>query len=440
VGEARWARRLGVAAAVAAAAILIASVLTDVQAHARSRHEHWSLATAELHLADMRRALTSATRAQGRAATHRGTLQTDIAYTLGILGNTQQALTGTDQTAYLQGLDIGTLQSCLGGVQRALTQISDHDNAAAADAISAVSAACLALRGGTSSGLVYPYDFPDPYVMTIGSTTYAYATNSVAGNIQIIDSTDLQHWNAVGNALPRLPAWAAPGQTWAPAILPIGGRYVMYYAAVFALDGQQCISEAVATQPQGPFIDTSTTPLVCQATQGGDIDPSPFVDTKSTPYLLWKSIGGNGQPEVIWSQPLSPSGTNFVGPGPTPMLRATQGWEQGIVEAPDLVLSAGRYFLFYSGSNWRAATYAVGVATCSGPLGPCTKPLTQPILAGGPDVAGPGGESVFTDSSGAVWMAFHAWTPGAVGYPNSRSLYVHPLNLAGALPVVEPAR
>jgi beta-xylosidase len=219
-------------------------------------------------------------------------------------------------------------------------------------------------------------------------------------------------------------------------VLFIGGQYVLYYAAVAAATGQQCLSEAVAPQPQGPFIDTSPAPMVCQANFGGDIDPDAFVDTDGTPYLLWKSIG---QPNLIWSQQLNPAGTAVTGTGPTPILGAGQSWEEGIVEAPDLVLSAGRYFLFYSGNNWNSANYAIGVATCTGPLGPCTKPLTEPILTGGPGVAGPGGESVFADSTGALWIAFHAWAPGAVGYPNSRALYVRPLDFSGATPVVEPA-
>jgi hypothetical protein len=438
VAEPRWGRRLGVLATALAVVILSVAVFTDAQAHGRSRHEHWSLATAQLHLADVRADLTAVTRSRGQAATHRGALQVDISFILAVLSHTQQTLTGANQTAYLQGLDIGTLQTCLGGVQRALAQINDHNNAAAADAITAVSAACLALRGGSASGLAYPFDFPDPFVMTVGTTYYAYATNSVAGNIQIIQSTDMVHWNAVGNALPSLPAWAKPGNTWAPAVLAIDGHYVMYYSAVFAQDGQQCISEAVAAQPQGPFVDTSTTPLVCQIFFGGDIDPSPFVDANGTPYLLWKSIGLPGQPEIIWSQSLSPDGTNLLA-HPAQILEPSQGWEDGIVEAPDLVLSAGRYFLFYSGNFWSNANYAVGVATCTGPLGPCAKPWSQPILASGPSMSGPGGESVFADSSGALYLAFHAWTPGAVGYPNSRSLYIRPLNLTGAEPVVEPA-
>jgi len=421
---------------VATAALVIVSLTTDLQAHARSRHEHQLLKAAESNMADTRAVLAGTAHGQRLAITHRKTLQTDVAYTLDELANSTQTLTSTSQAEFLQGLGIGTLHTCLGGVNSALTQISDHNNAGAAAAISAVSSACLTLRGGSNSGLVYPFDFADPFVLTVGNTYFAYATNSVEGNIQIITSTDLTHWSAVGNALPSLPPWAAPNKTWAPSVLPIGGQYILYYAAVNSGTGQQCISEAVAAQPQGPFVDTSTAPMVCQVNLGGSIDPTPFVDTDGTPYLLWKSIN---QPETIWSQQLTPAGTAVVGSGPTAVLRATQSWEGGIVEAPDLILNAGRYFLFYSGNNWNSANYAVGVASCSGPLGPCSKPTSQPILTSGPNMDGPGGESVFADSTGAPWIAFAAWAPGAVGYPNSRALYIRPINLSGVWPVVEPA-
>jgi len=36
-------------------------------------------------------------------------------------------------------------------------------------------------------------------------------------------------------------------------------------------------------------------------------------------------------------------------------------------------------------------------------------------------------------------MAFHAWAPGAVGYPNSRDLYVRPLTFPFGVPTVGPA-
>ena len=200
-----------------------------------------------------------------------------------------------------------------------------------------------------------------------------------------------------------------------------------------------CISAATSTQPQGPFTDTSAAPVVCQPSLGGSIDPSAFVDANGTPYLQWKTNGTNDQPARLWSEQLAPSGTAVIGSGPSELLTADLGWEGGVIEAPDLVLTSGRYLLFYSGNNWDTANYAVGVASCSGPLGPCTEPWTQPILSGDANEVGPGGESVFFDASGSAWIAFHAWLPTGVGYPHSRELYMRKLNLSGAEPVVEPS-
>jgi beta-xylosidase len=422
--------------AVVTAGILIGTAVTDWQAHTRTRHEHRNLTEAESHVADAHAVLVATKQARSLADAHGAELQRDVAYLLDVLANTEKMLADTSQAELVQGLDIGTLDTCLGGVKSALAQVSDKNNAGAATALSAVATACQTLQGGSNGGLVYPFDFADPSVLLVGDTYFAYATNSVEGNIQIIESTDHTHWTPVGNALPNLPAWAAPNQTWAPDVLYIGGQYVLYYAAKAIATGQQCLSEAVAPQPQGPFTDSSTGPMVCQANYGGDIDPDAFVDANGTPYLLWKTIA---QPNLIWSQQLNPAGTAVIGAGPTAIVGATQPWEDGIVEAPDLLLYAGHYFLFYSGNNWDSPSYAIGVATCAGPLGPCTKPWSQPILSSDSTMEGPGGPSVFADTSGALWIAFHAWAPGAVGYPNNRDLYIRPLNLSGAMPVVEPA-
>jgi hypothetical protein len=58
------------------------------------------------------------------------------------------------------------------------------------------------------------------------------------------------------------------------------------------------------------------------------------------------------------------------------------------------------------------------------------------ILSGGPGVAGPGGESVFTDTSGTSWNVFDAWVPGVVGFPNSRGPYLRRIDLSARDPVV----
>ena len=51
-------------------------------------------------------------------------------------------------------------------------------------------------------------------------------------------------------------------------------------------------------------------------------------------------------------------------------------------------------------------------------------------------MAGPGGESIFQDAQGNDWIAFAAWIPGAIGFPNSRGLYVRSLDMSGTVPVV----
>lgn len=433
-------RRLVLLGSVVAAVVLLGALVSDIEAHARDRHAHSLLTAAQASLHATRGNLASTTHIQHGAQVHLDNLETADTFTRHVLYQTNANLADVAQTDFFEGLDIANLQSCLGGVKNAVGHIAEHDNIQAGDDLSGVAQSCETVDGGSTDGLVYPFDFPDPYVLTVGTTTFAYATNSVEGNIQIIESSDLTHWTAVGNALPQLASWAAPNDTWAPAVLPIAGHYVLYYTALVAKGRAQCISAAVASNPQGPFVDSSTGPFVCQPTLGGSIDPSPFVDANGTPYLVWKSTGEGNQPSTIWSQQLDPTGTSLVGTGATALLSPTQSWEATNVEAPDLVEKAGHYFLFYSGNDWNSAHYAIGVASCSGPLGPCTKPSSQPLLASSPTVVGPGGASVFADQSGDLFIAFAAWSPGAVGYPHSRDLYIRPLNLGGTTPVIEPGR
>jgi hypothetical protein len=430
----RWWLAVAAAVTVAAAAVGTAS-WADVRANLRSTHEKDSLAEARHELAALRHDVALTKFATAITAGRQAQLESSIAATLSQLASADSALKSANADALVQGAGITTLQQCIAGVESAYDQIARDNNTQAAQDISAVSGPCSELVGGTGSGLVYPFDFPDPDVIAVGSTFFGYATNSVGGSIQIIESNDLTHWAAVGDALPSLPGWAAPSATWAPAVTQFGAKFLLYYTAKVAATGQQCISVATASQPEGPFVDTSTAPMECQMALGGSIDPSPFVDNNGTPYLEWKSQGPVGS--GLWSQQLNPKGTGFAfASRPYQTLLPDYAWQAGTVEAPDMVTAGGRYFLFYSGNNWNTASYAVGVATCAGPVGPCSDSSPTPILASGDGVAGPGGESVFADGSGSYWIAFHAWVPGSVGFPNSRCLYVRHLALSGPVPVV----
>jgi beta-xylosidase len=276
---------------------------------------------------------------------------------------------------------------------------------------------------------VYCHDFADPFVLREGSTYYAYATNNQDDHVPVLTSSGLFGTAHTADALPKLPAWSSPGGVWAPAVLSRPGGFVLYYTTRAHHPDRECLSRAVSKEPVGPFVDDSSGPLVCPP-DGGAIDPSPFVAADGRAYLLWKSDATAG----IVAQELAPDGLTLIG-DQQPILQADQAWEGGVVEAPSMVGYNGRYYLFYSGNNWSTASYAIGYAVCASPTGPCTKPADGPWLASTAKAEGPGGEDVFVDERGQLWMTLHAWVRGKVGYPQgARNLFVVRLTFLDGAP------
>jgi beta-xylosidase len=259
-------------------------------------------------------------------------------------------------------------------------------------------------------------------------------------NVPVMTSSDLASWSAIADALPTLPAWASPGNTWAPAVVSRPGRYLLYYTTTETASGRQCISVATSATPAGPFADSSAGPLVCQRSLGGSIDPYPFVDPKGTLYLLWKSDDNAiGAPTALWSRQLSADGLGFAAWSRAVQLLAEQptGWHVPI-EGPAMVWSHNRYFLFYGGGPWNSAASGIGYATCRSPLGPCVDQTpTVPWLAtGSTGPVGPQGPTVFTDLTGALRLGFAGWN-GATGYPAGvRAFWTAPLRFTDGHPAL----
>lgn len=319
-------------------------------------------------------------------------------------------------------IDAAKKTDCIDGLHRALNRATAGDGQGAANELGGVVEVCSAAESTDNAAL--PFDFPDPAVVLDGSTYVAYSTNSGGGNIQAATSTDLKTWKWVGDALPKLPAWAAPNATWAPHVVKYGTTWVMYYTVAETASTWQCISVAVAASSTGPFIDNSTGPLVCQRDRSGTIDPSVFTDTDGTRYLVFKSEGsGVGQPGMLWSQKLSPEGLAVVGEPSLLLAGDPKSWDRGVVEAPFLWRApAGNLVLFYSGASWSSDTYAVGAATCTSVAGPCTK-TNDRVIATNDKIAGPGGMELITDKAGTTKAVMHGYTPGRVGFPYRRKLF-----------------
>jgi beta-xylosidase len=294
---------------------------------------------------------------------------------------------------------------------------------------------------GTTMGFtnpVYDNNFADPQVIAVGDTYYAFATNGPLGNIQTLRSTDLVSWDQVGDALPSLPEWSRPGKVWAPEVaVHAPHRYVAYYTTADNASNRQCVGVAVASKPEGPYVDKSTKPLICQADEGGSIDASPFQDSTGQRWLYWKNDGNAiGVDAWIYVSKLSDDGLTLVGET-TRLIKQDLPWEGNLVEAPYMVEREGKFHLFYSANAYDKETYAVGHALCESPAGPCTK-SGDPILTTSDDAAGPGHNMVLRNCD-RYWFVYHAWDPALVGVdPPGRTMWLSELTWNGDAPVVQP--
>jgi hypothetical protein len=433
----RVRRRISVAAVTVVVVLLVAATIDDVQVQLRLHRDQSQVATNRTQISRTVALISSATRSRQRTDARRATTENGLTEVTAELKAARQRLAQSQTGMALSGVQLVAVHSCASGVSRSASALQAGNQSQAVAELSSVAAVCENMLGSGSGGPVYPFDFADPAVIGVKGTYFAYGTNSTLGNIQIMESTDLLNWTKAGDALPVLASWATPGQTWAPSIIHLKRSYLLYYTVASAASKVQCISVATAKKPQGPFVDSSTGPLECQPNLGGSIDADPYLDAAGRPYLAWKSNGGDGQPATIWAQALDPQGTALLGSKPTELLQPSQSWEGSVVEAPTMLYDDGSYFLLYSGNNWDSADYAIGVALCTGALGPCVKPMSQPLFGSQANLQGPGGETVFTDDQGQLEMAFQAWLPGAVGYPHPRLLFIRQLDIADGLPRVE---
>jgi len=317
--------------------------------------------------------------------------------------------------------------------------------AAASVAVAALAAGLAGCSAGSSpavesSPAIAPFqidrDFPDPGALVVGDRVYAYATNTPALNVQVATSTDMKTWKLSDtDALPSLPAWAAPGKTWAPGPAELAdGRFALYFTATDAASRRQCIGVAFADAPEGPFTSDADKPLVCPVDEGGAIDASVTADADGQRYLVWKNDGNCcGYDTWLWAQPLSADGASLGGE-PTRLLKQTESWEGHLIEAPVIVRHDDEYVLLYSANDYGDSSYATGAATAKSLLGPYTK-AKKPLLSTEGSKGrylGPGGEELIT-FQGRDWLLFHSWDE-AFAY---RGMHAVPVTWRNGLP--EPA-
>ena len=285
-------------------------------------------------------------------------------------------------------------------------------------------------------------DFPDPALLHVNGTTYAYSTNSDRTHIQAAVSKDNTtfDFHKGDEILPFLAYWEWPyfGGVWAPDVVQISAdpeMYLMYYASGTKQSKGQyhCIGAAVSPSPLGPFVPINDLhPLICPEIQstGGAIDPDGFLDPSTGKrYIVYKVDGNalgrggscnNGieprRQTPLMLQEVDPSdGITMLGK-PKQVLDRDQA-DGPLIEAPSLIRSEqGWYFLFYSSGCFTSPGYSVSYATSRDIWGPYVK-SDRPLLATGDgagglefSVVGPGGLDVVTGEVGVGngdLVAFH---------------------------------
>lgn len=95
-------------------------------------------------------------------------------------------------------------------------------------------------------------NFPDPSIMKVGSTWYAFATRTIGSDIhiQVASSPDFNTWTIETNsdgtqrdALPTLPAWvyASSPNTWAPDVSLLVSHHNSRLDGIQSPNTQRCV-------------------------------------------------------------------------------------------------------------------------------------------------------------------------------------------------------
>ncbi|RKS79621.1 carbohydrate-binding protein with CBM35 doain [Actinomadura pelletieri DSM 43383] len=285
-------------------------------------------------------------------------------------------------------------------------------------------------------------DFPDPDLLKVGSTVYAYSTSSSAGTVPVASApSPAGPWTIRGDVLPTKPSWAEKdGGFWAPDVSRrADGQYLLYFTAPRAATTprRMCVGAALATSPLGPFQPIGDGPLVCDLAEGGDIDPTTFVDTDGKRYLVYKNDGNalGNIPSIIWLQEVRPDGITFIGPRKE-LLRNNHPAEEGVIEAPVLIRRPTQYVLLYAGGPYCSNDYFTSYAVSPSLTRPFTKAYRPLMTTGTLDgaVQGPGGADVLGDR-----IFFHGWV-GTCGAGGVRWAYTADLGWANDHPVVRGSR
>jgi hypothetical protein len=234
------------------------------------------------------------------------------------------------------------------------------------------------------------------------TTSRAYAEQTF---MDAFSSADLIAWTKHPNVLNIANISWARQALWAPAPIARNGKYYLYFAANDIQNNSQLggIGVAVATQPEGPYVDAIGRPLISQFVNGAQpIDQDVFVDDDGQAYMYY---GGWSHANVVKlntdmiSLGTFSDGTTYKEITPT-----------NYVEGAQMFKRNGKYYLMWSEGAWTGPDYSVSYAIATSPTGPF--PRMGKILMQDAAVAKGSGHNTVVNVPGTdTWYIFYHRRP-----------------------------
>lgn len=278
-------------------------------------------------------------------------------------------------------------------------------------------AAGLALAASTAALADNP-QFPgaDPHAVFIDGDLWVFPTGGPGGSwtadrFGAFSSADRKHWKNRGELIRRESIrWIADDGAkehflWAPAVATRGGKWYLYYSVGPQNPTPSRIGVAVASRPQGPFVDSGK-PLLTGGNGFEAIDPMTFVDPKSGNAYLYAGGSAGAKLRVF---ALTPD-------------MITIDHEIAVAQPPEFTEGAfmhergGIYYLSYSHGHWNGPDYSVHYATAASPTGPWR--YRGAILTSDERHKGPGHHSFARNPKTGAWLiVYHRWENPRGGMP-----------------------
>ena len=215
----------------------------------------------------------------------------------------------------------------------------------------------------------------DPFLFLTGGRYYLYTSGTTVIpflNVPVASTTDFKTWTPPIDAMPHLPPWAAEPFTWGPDVHQFGSTYVLYFTAVPEGAGRAVHRGGVSSLP-GRTLHRPTPPVhlpVGPSRAPSTHASSPIATAPATcsSSPIRTPTEHHARPPVV---PEARAERPQPARSPSALMNPDEPWQGTIIEAPDLVLIHGVYWLAYSANWFNQPRYGIGVAWCKGPSGPC---------------------------------------------------------------------